>query len=259
MNLRAGVDSIESSATTEELKQKLQTIIAGFGFAAFNFVDAGRPHLNKPFSFGTTSEKWELEYHSNLFVHVDPMISKARRTNTAFSWKMMELPQRTGKHKPKSHLLMEAAHNHGFTNGYVFPFHLADKQGRIYSTMTNLFWTDEACKLNLLLSQPQKYELDLLLLYWVQRVIDVAGPKCWGQTQFDACHVENSKHTTLSDREREVLTWAGRGRTVMDTCDILKISDETVQSHIRNAVAKLGASNKTHAVAKAIHLALIDL
>jgi LuxR family transcriptional regulator, quorum-sensing system regulator BjaR1 len=259
MNLGLGIDAIESSTTIEELKRKLQLIIEGFGFAAFSFVDAGRPHLDIPFHFGTTGEKWESLYHLNSFIHVDPMISKARRTNTPFTWGKVDLPQRTGKHKPRSHVLMEAARDHGFKNGYVFPFHFVDKQGRIYSTVNGLFWKDEASRLNFLLSQPLKHELDLLLLYWTQRAIDIAGPIYRNQSQFGTSHAEGKKDANLSDREREVLTWAGRGLTVVDTGEVLKIGDETVQSHIRNAIAKLGATNKTHAVAKAIHLALIDL
>jgi LuxR family quorum sensing-dependent transcriptional regulator len=45
----------------------------------------------------------------------------------------------------------------------------------------------------------------------------------------------------------------------MDTADILTLSEETVKTHIRNALTKLGANNKTHGVAKAIYLGLIDV
>ena len=39
----------------------------------------------------------------------------------------------------------------------------------------------------------------------------------------------------------------------------MSISAETVRWYTKNAIEKLGAGNKTHAVAKAIHLGLIDL
>jgi DNA-binding CsgD family transcriptional regulator len=70
---------------------------------------------------------------------------------------------------------------------------------------------------------------------------------------------QNSTSVTLTDRERDMLAWAARGKTVADTADILKISEETVETHIRNAMRKLDATNKTHAVAKAIYLSLIDV
>jgi LuxR family quorum sensing-dependent transcriptional regulator len=63
----------------------------------------------------------------------------------------------------------------------------------------------------------------------------------------------------LSARERDVLAWAGRGKTVAETPDILKISEGTVETHVKRALEKLNVSNKTHAVAKAITLGVIDL
>ena len=61
----------------------------------------------------------------------------------------------------------------------------------------------------------------------------------------------------LTDRERDVLSWAGRGKSVLDTADILELSEDTVKTHVRNALKKLNANNKTHAVTKAIYLGLI--
>ncbi len=58
----------------------------------------------------------------------------------------------------------------------------------------------------------------------------------------------------LSDRERDVLAWRPRGKTSNDTAEILKISVETVNDHVKNAIRKLNASNKTHAVTQAILL-----
>jgi DNA-binding HTH domain-containing proteins len=55
------------------------------------------------------------------------------------------------------------------------------------------------------------------------------------------------------------MAWAARGKTVADTAQILGISPETVEGFIKQALRKLGASNKTHGVAKSIALGIIDL
>ena len=68
-----------------------------------------------------------------------------------------------------------------------------------------------------------------------------------------------SRQIALADREVECLTWAARGKTVIDTAQILGISPETVEGFIKQALRKLDASNKTHAVAKSIALGIIDL
>lgn len=259
MALQQVIERIESAASLDQLKLELQAVIENFGFAGFSFIDAGRPHVDEPFYIGTTGNNWEEEYRRNSFVHVDPFISKARRSNTPFPWSAVELPPRIGKRKPGALQLMEAADDHGFTNGYVFPFHFVDLQGRIYSTVNGLFWRDESAKMNFLLSSEKRLELNLILLYWNERAIQLFASSNSRVGMFADVPSNRDASKYLTDREREVLVWAGRGLTVSDTGDILKISDETVQTHVRNAVQKLGATNKTHAVAKALHLGLIDL
>lgn len=58
----------------------------------------------------------------------------------------------------------------------------------------------------------------------------------------------------LTNREREILRWTGDGKTVSEIGMILALSDSTVNFHLRNAMAKLDAPNKTSAVVKAIFL-----
>ena len=53
----------------------------------------------------------------------------------------------------------------------------------------------------------------------------------------------------LSPREKEVLLWAGRGKSAWETAQLLGLSESTVKSYIRNACGRLGVKNKTHAVA----------
>lgn len=56
----------------------------------------------------------------------------------------------------------------------------------------------------------------------------------------------------LTAREVEVLKWTADGKTAADIGDILCISIPTVNFHIKNAVLKLRAANKTAAVVKAL-------
>jgi DNA-binding CsgD family transcriptional regulator len=62
---------------------------------------------------------------------------------------------------------------------------------------------------------------------------------------------------SLSPREREVLYWASLGKTGWETGAILGISQKSVELHADNAKTKLAATNKTHAVAKAIMSGII--
>lgn len=61
----------------------------------------------------------------------------------------------------------------------------------------------------------------------------------------------------LTRREREVLALLAEGMTNDRAAAALGISSETVQSHVRNAMAKLDAGTRTQAVASAIRRSLI--
>ena len=53
----------------------------------------------------------------------------------------------------------------------------------------------------------------------------------------------------LTEREREVLTLVATGLQSADVAERLFLSPETVKSHVRNAMGKLGAYTRAHAVA----------
>ena len=59
------------------------------------------------------------------------------------------------------------------------------------------------------------------------------------------------KTVALNDREVETLTWAARGKTSAEVAQILGLTKRTVDFHIENARAKLGAATRTEAVLKA--------
>ena len=57
---------------------------------------------------------------------------------------------------------------------------------------------------------------------------------------------------TLSEREREVVGLVASGRTGREIADELTIAHDTVRTHVRNAMPKLGARSRAHLVAKAL-------
>lgn len=61
----------------------------------------------------------------------------------------------------------------------------------------------------------------------------------------------------LTPREREVLLWTRDGKSAWAVGQILGMSDNTVNYHLKNVMAKLDATSKHQAVLKAIQLGLI--
>lgn len=69
--------------------------------------------------------------------------------------------------------------------------------------------------------------------------------------------VGNDSNIALSLREKEILRWTGDGKTADQIAEILTLSHSTVNFHLRNAMKKLDAPNKTAAVVRAIFLKLL--
>ncbi len=62
----------------------------------------------------------------------------------------------------------------------------------------------------------------------------------------------------LTGREIEVLRWSASGKTSSEISEILVISVNTVNFHVKNAILKLKTANKTAAVARATMLGLLN-
>lgn len=63
----------------------------------------------------------------------------------------------------------------------------------------------------------------------------------------------------LTSREVEVLSWVARGKSAWEIGEILNIAKRTVDEHAQTAARKLGAVNRTHAVALAVRDRVISI
>jgi DNA-binding NarL/FixJ family response regulator len=62
----------------------------------------------------------------------------------------------------------------------------------------------------------------------------------------------------LTRRQREILQLLADGGSTVAAARELGLSEETIKTHTKNALARLGARNRTHAVAIALRECLID-
>lgn len=257
MPLEESIGAIESCNSMDDLRVTLNRIIQNYGFSSFTFIDAGQPHLDVPYYTGTHQAAWERAYLQNDFVHIDPALARVRRSNTPFKWSDLELPKSVTRKRPPEVKMMDAAREFGFREGFVVPFHYRDRLGAIHSSSTVFFWEDEPRWFNGLFSR-HSHELHLIMIYWVQRAIDVVRTTERGSKSIFR-HDDAASVVQLTNREREAMSWAAQGKTVHDTAEILNISADTVDGYIKQALGKLGALNKTHGVVKCISLGIIDI
>lgn len=257
MQLDEALNLVEGCDTVEALRGGLQRIIEDHGFASYAFVEISDPGEEAPLLVATSDPRWNDDYRSNRFLDVDPVLPVVRRTSRPFTWADVALPRRLGKRKPGAQRTMEAARDHGLVEGLVVPFHTVDRIGRIHSASCVLFWKDRPA-LFTRIPRRVRSELHVILIYWAGRALELAARA--GSRRFEASGVgEAGDDIALSDRERAVLAWAARGKTMAETAAILSISVATVETHLRNAMAKLGTVNKTQAAVRALKLGLIDV
>jgi len=244
--------AIESAPSADDLLRVMQHIAEEQGFESFSFIDNSRPHDHNPFYFGTSGKEWEATYSDNDFVSVDPALRQARRTNKPFVWaEVVHEPSRRGP-KSRQHRLMEAAFDQGWTEGLVVPCHFQDSRGRFQSASGVYYWSQKATNFSEIIKE-QRWRLHLLMIYFIQRTIDLHDARqARSMPGFNRLAGNN-----LSDRERDVLSWCAQGKTSVEIADILGVSDRSVEVHLKHAMHKLNARNRTAAVALAIRNGLI--
>ena len=247
--------NIAACETQGDLEAKLQGVAENLGFASFCFVDGSTTHALEPYHIDT-DKAWSREYRRQGFVDVDPVLTKARRINVPFTWQSIDLPEQRAQVRPGAIRTMEAARDYGFTEGLVVPFHHADDLGRVRSMMCSFFWRDAPDDLARVLDDTS-LQLHVYLIYWMQRSLELRRRAGEGYNVVSLD--EARKRTYLTDRERDVMSWAARGKTANETAGILGITRQTVEEHVRSACRRLGAGNKTQGVAKAIALSAIDV
>lgn len=81
------------------------------------------------------------------------------------------------------------------------------------------------------------------------KVVEVSGPFAMNEA--------NLKSTGISKREYEVLELLAAGMSNQEISEKLFVSNSTVKTHVSSVLAKLDASRRTEAIAKAKNLRII--
>ena len=61
----------------------------------------------------------------------------------------------------------------------------------------------------------------------------------------------------LTKKQHETLSWVAEGKTSWEISVIMQCKEETVNYHVRGILRRLCATNKAHAVSKAMRLGLL--
>jgi DNA-binding CsgD family transcriptional regulator len=177
----------------------------------------------------TYPQEWQQHYFASGYGEIDPVLQAGKKGFLPFDWSDL-----CRREKPEKTFFGEAKEFGICDNGLTVPIYGANGEIALFSINSNLSKKEW---------DRYKHENASDIMYFGHLFHDVVT----SDNQDDS-----SSSISLSNREKEVLFWAGKGKTCWETAKILGLTERTVDFYLRNASHKLGAATKTQAVANAI-------
>lgn len=228
-------DAFDRFTTPEGVVAKLKDTLraAGRKFFCLNLLPRPRENFAEAIIASELPREWLNLYLRNDFAAFDPALRHCKKAVLPFAYRVAPYDSLL---EPKAAEVVKRAHDFGVCNGTVFP--IPGTSGPIGDLWAG--GTDSSDKEKDL---PTIYVSALYAFYRIQQL-----------TQSKPC-----AKVTLSEREREVLSWVACGKTAWEIGDLLSISQRTVEWHIQQSTQKLGARNRMQAIVIAARDRLIDL
>jgi DNA-binding CsgD family transcriptional regulator len=187
----------------------------------------------EPYIEVTYPQAWIEHYRLQKYVEVDPVLREPMKSILPTDW--ANLPRTTPKVRQ---LFADAEHFGVGHHGLTIP--IRGPRGELAFFSVTMDISDQDWRTFL---SRQMATLQIVAHFYHDRVLEQHGIK--------------TPNVRLSPRELDVLRWAANGKSVHDAATILGLSSHTVQTYLEMARTKLQALNTSHAVARAIALALI--
>jgi len=223
-------DSISRASDLASVSQELSSLASSFGFTAFvlaSFRGDGSP--TAPHILSTTwNEEWKARYLSRQYILNDPVVAYGAKARRPFVWS--ECLGEPGI-SPEGLRILQEAGSFDMSDGVYVP---------IYGP-TGYEGTVAYAGMSVPLEEHDLKVLHIAGMYAYGRALNLAGEKSPREPVV----------SSLTRRERECLKWSAAGQTSGDIADRLGISRHTADWYLKEATRKLGALNRTHAVALA--------
>lgn len=242
MRLSEFIDRSSESESTRSIVALMERASSDLGFDRFAyFALTGHERYETgnnpaPAVAHNFPSSWMDRYFSREYQTIDPIVLYAPEIERPFLWDSLD-----GQYKldRAQRAVMREAGEAGLKDGAAVPLHGPRGSVCLVTFAASDGHPDPAAELTRL---------------------DVVA------TQFHAAYSAVGRDDTvsggaavLSIRERQCLQWVARGKSSWDIGVLLKISENTVNFHLKNALHKLDANTRTLAVVKAIRYGLVSL
>lgn len=224
--------AIERTRTSEDLHGAVGEIARQLGFAYFALthhvdVDCSPTGAMRLHNYPA---RWVEFFDDNRLAVSDPVHRASHVTSVGFAWH--ELPNLIAM-TPADRMILDLAREQGLGEGFTVPAHVPGEARGSCSF---------ACP------------ADRPLPQGVLPLAQLAGAFAFeGARRMWRSAVRGPQpHPVLTDRQRDCLIWAARGKSDWATGRILGISEETVGRHIKQARERYGVEKRTSLIIRAL-------
>jgi LuxR family quorum sensing-dependent transcriptional regulator len=229
------IEGLDRLSDTNQVLRAMERAVARFGFEFLLFTGL-LPGKGEPFDDLVLANGWPPEflqdYSKRDYILFDPIARLAQQSANPFAWEGRRYFSSEDRCVAE---VMKHAADFGIARGFIVPIH--GPAG--YEACVSMSGHDVDLPAEL------RPAVHLMAHYSFNRIWALVAPQ--------------RKSARLSEREREVLTWAAKGKSAWEIGEILHIAKRTVDEHTQHAFRKLGAVNRTQAVAIALHSRLISI
>jgi LuxR family quorum sensing-dependent transcriptional regulator len=229
------VDELDLLSTVDDVANAFQDAVARYGIE--HFIATSLSTKGLAFEELVIASRWPSEffmlYVENDYARFDPLIRRSIQSQMPFEW---QTDSYRSDDNPRVAELMRRAAEFGLRQGYLVPIHgPKGYEGCVSMTAEKLdLWPRG------------RSAVHLMALYAFDRMRGLRGSL-------------PDRKIALTAREREVLSWVAAGKSAAQISQALKISKRTVDEHSQTAARKLGAANRTQAVAIAMRDRIIEI
>lgn len=220
----------------EQVLQALQEAATwlGFDYCAYGLRTVLPSSSPRTLMVNNYPEAWRLRYRDADYLRADPTVLHCRRSHLPILWSN-EVFERTPA-------LWADARAVGLRVGWA----QSCLDGFGVGGMLTLARGHEPLSGAELASKEAR-------MAWLVHVLHHAMKKVLHPLQ-----VQAALEAPLTARETDVLRWTADGKTAQEISNIMSISTDTVNFHIKKATVKLKSANKTAAVVRAVVLGLLN-
>ncbi len=235
--LRGRFASMLESKSPDDFKGEIVRFVQGLGFTTMGAMAVIDHGIGKSDFVGVHNAPagYEDALQNLANARRDPVIQHCRRQAVPIIW-----DQSTYTEQGLGELWEEQA-RFGYVTGIAMALHMPEGRHFVLGVERDQPLPEDHIELTRIVADLQLfavYAQDVALRVLTPPAVEPAAPR-------------------LTPRETEVLRWTMDGKTSWEVGSILGITERTVVMHVTNAVRKLDAANKHHAVVKALRLGLI--